>query len=63
MNNLTSIASIILLSVGCILYPSWWREGYLETAYLKISVAIACYGGLIANIVYLVMDWKNKNNN
>ncbi len=57
-NNITSIISIILLLVGCILYPFWWIEGYLDTIYLKVSVAVACYGGLSANIVYLIKNNK-----
>jgi hypothetical protein len=57
-NNITSILSIILLLVGCILYPFWWINGYLDTTYLKVSVAVACYGGLAANIVYLIKNNK-----
>ena len=53
MNKLTTFLAIAILGTGCVLYPIWWRDGYLDSAYLKISVAIACYGGLIANIVYL----------
>jgi len=58
MNKLTSYFAIALLGIGCVLYPFWWMDGYLDNAYLKISVAIACYGGLIANIAYLIKSKK-----
>ena len=58
MRHLTSYLSIFLLLIGCVLYPIWWIQGYLDTTYLKIAVAISCYGGLIANIMYLIRNRK-----
>jgi hypothetical protein len=58
MNKITSFLSIALLGTCCVLYPYWWKEGYLEDWYLKISVAVAAYGGLIANIVWLKQNGK-----
>ena len=60
MNNLTSYLSIILLFVGCVLYPIWWSQGYLDTLYLKIAVAVACYGGLTANVIYLIKNNRRR---
>ena len=54
------VASIVLLLVFCILYPSWVKDGYLDTWYLKIAVAIAAYGGLIANVVWIYKDVKRR---
>lgn len=54
------VASIVLLLAFCILYPSWVKDGYLDTLYLKIAVAIAAYGGLIANVVWLYKDVKRR---
>jgi hypothetical protein len=60
MNNITNYLAMALCLVAGVLYPSWWVDGYLETWYLKIGVAVAVYGGLAANIVYLIKDRKNK---
>ena len=54
------VASIVLLLVFCILYPSWVKDGYLDTWYLKIAVGIAAYGGLVANVVWLYKDVKRR---
>ena len=54
------VASILLLLAFCILYPSWVRDGYLDTWYLKIAVAIAAYGGLIGNVVWVYQDVKRR---
>tara|TARA_B100000674_G_C37667908_1_gene835616 strand:+ start:405 stop:620 length:216 start_codon:yes stop_codon:yes gene_type:complete len=53
-------ASIALLLAFCILYPGWVKDGYLDTLYLKIAVAIAAYGGLIANVVWIYKDVKRR---
>lgn len=51
---------ITLLSISSVLYPIWWMEGTLdgdnifEEIYLKVGVAIASYGGLIANIIWMI---------
>jgi len=58
MNKITSYLSIVLLGTAAVLYPSWWKDGYLETLYLKIAVAVAVYGGLVANIAYLIINKK-----
>ena len=58
--HITSWLTILLLLTGSVLYPYWIVKGYLENWYLIISVFIACYGGLIGNIIW----YKNfiKNN-
>lgn len=58
-----NLAPILLLGAGAILYPKWWIEGSLDgdtsfdEFYLKIGAGIAVYGGLIANIIWVI---KNK---
>tara|TARA_Y100001972_G_scaffold62009_1_gene75988 strand:- start:782 stop:997 length:216 start_codon:yes stop_codon:yes gene_type:complete len=54
------VASIVLLLAFSILYPGWVKDGYLDTWYLKIAVAIAAYGGLIANVVWIYKDVKRR---
>jgi hypothetical protein len=56
MKNLTNYLAIILLGIGCILYPMWLDQGYLDTDYAKIAVALVCYGGVFANIVYIIRN-------
>ena len=60
MRNITNYLSILLLSAGAILYPSWIKDGYLsiEEPYPLFGSAVAIYGGLIANIVYLLKNRK-----
>ncbi len=41
--------------VGCILYPSWLKNGYLDNLYLKIAVFVACYGAFIANLLWIFL--------
>jgi hypothetical protein len=50
--HLTSWFSILLCLVGSILYPFWLVDGYLDNWYLKISLFIACYGGLVASLIW-----------
>ena len=45
--------SICLLA--CICYPIWWKRGYLDTPYAKIATFIAAYGGLFANILWIIL--------
>ena len=45
--------SICLLA--CICYPIWWKRGYLDTPYAKIATFIAAYGGLFANILWVIL--------
>ena len=51
---------ILLLTSSSILYPIWWINGNLdgdniyEEIYLKVGVAVTSYGGLIANIIWLI---------
>jgi hypothetical protein len=59
MYKISSYISILILLIGCILYPLWLTSGVLENWYLKISVAVACYGGLIANIIFLIKHKKS----
>lgn len=44
----------------CILYPGWVKDGYLDTWYLKIAVAIAAYGGFIGNAIWIYQDIKRR---
>ena len=59
MYKISSYISILILLIGCILYPLWLTSGVLENWYLKISVAVACYGGLIANTIFLIKNKKS----
>jgi len=45
--------SICLLA--CICYPIWSKKGYLDTPYAKIATFIAAYGGLFANILWIIL--------
>lgn len=45
--------SICLLA--CICYPIWSKKGYLNTPYAKIATFIAAYGGLFANILWIIL--------
>lgn len=45
--------SICLLA--CICYPIWLKRGYLDTPYAKIVTFIAAYGGLFANILWIIL--------
>jgi hypothetical protein len=56
--HLTSWVSIMFLAICSILYPFWIKEGYLDDWYLKISVFVASYGGLIANLVWYIKFLK-----
>jgi len=58
--HLSSWVSILLLAVCSLLYPLWIMEGYLDDWYLKISVFIASYGGLIASIIWYYQFLKNN---
>ena len=54
------LAPVILLLSFCILYPSWVKDGYLDTWFLKIAVGVTAYGGFIANVVWLYNDIKRR---
>jgi hypothetical protein len=54
------LASITLMLFFCVKYPSWFSNGYLDTIYLKVAVAVAAYGGLLGNIVWLYKDIKRR---
>jgi hypothetical protein len=58
--HLTSWLSILLCLTGSVLYPSWIIDGYLDDWYLKISVFIASYGGLVASSIWYVKFLKNN---
>tara|TARA_Y100000385_G_scaffold287373_1_gene351504 strand:- start:1227 stop:1913 length:687 start_codon:yes stop_codon:yes gene_type:complete len=45
--------SICLLASIC--YPIWWKRGYLDNPYAKIATFIAAYGGLLANILWIIL--------
>jgi hypothetical protein len=57
MKNITNYLSIILLSISAVLWPIWVLQGYLYEWYPLIGSFIAIYGGLTANILYII---KNK---
>jgi hypothetical protein len=44
-----------ICAIGCICYPIWWKRGYLDTPYAKIATFIAAYGGLLANILWIIL--------
>ena len=49
------ITPTILTLIACILYPIWLKKGYLDNIYLKLSIFLAAYGGLIANFWWLMI--------
>jgi len=57
LNLISSILAIILLGTAAVLWPMWLRDGYLEDWYPRIGSFIAIYGGLVANIIWII---KNK---
>lgn len=58
--HITSILAMLLLGVGCILYPFWLSNGLLDSWYLIITLAIAVYGGFIANLIWYIKFIKNN---
>ena len=40
---------------ACICYPFWWKRGYLDTRFVKIAAFIGAYGGLFANILWIIL--------
>lgn len=58
--HISSWFSILLCLVFSVLYPFWLIDGYLEDWYLKISVFIASYGGLVASIIWYKNFLKNN---
>ena len=54
------IICVILQIYFATQYPEWIREGYLTSWYLKISVGIAVYGGLVAGGIWLWKDIKKR---
>jgi len=59
-NVITSFIAILFLSIGAVLYPYWLINGILDNWYLIIMLPIAIYGGLIANILWLI-DFLKRN--
>jgi hypothetical protein len=60
INNLSNWLGIILLGAGAILWPIWLYKGYLYEWYPLIGSFVAIYGGLTANIIFLIR--QNKAN-
>jgi len=58
MEKVTNYISIVILSIFGILWPIWFKNGYLEELYPRIGSFIAVYGGLIANIFYFIKNRK-----
>ena len=51
----TIVFPTTICAIGCICYPIWWKRGYLDTPYAKIATFIAAYGGLLANILWIIL--------
>lgn len=60
LGRIVDILTILLTLSFSVLYPFWLANGYLDTMYLKIAVAIAAYGGFIGNVVWLYKDIKRR---
>lgn len=60
LGRIVDILTILLTLSFSVLYPFWLVNGYLDTMYLKIAVAIAAYGGFIGNVVWLYKDIKRR---
>lgn len=58
-DNLTSWISILFLGTAAVLWPFWLKNGYLYEWYPLIGSFVAIYGGLIANIVWLIKNKKD----
>ena len=58
--HVTSLLSISICLVGCILYPFWLIDGYLDNWYLKIMVFVASYGGMVASSLCYYKFIKNN---
>lgn len=58
-DSFTSWISIALLGTAAVLWPFWLKDGYLEDWYPRIGSFVAVYGGLIANIVWLIKNKKD----
>jgi len=54
MNHVTSIAALLFLGAMCVFWPTWLRDGYLDTWYLKIATFIAVYGGFVGNLMWYI---------
>ena len=59
-DGLTSWLSIILLGTAAVLWPTWLRDGYLDEWYPLIGSFVAIYGGLVANIIWLIKNRKKS---
>ena len=51
----TMIFPTAICLLACICYPIWWKRGYLDSRYAKIATFIAAYGGLFANILWIIL--------
>lgn len=51
----TMVFPTAICLLACICYPIWWKRGYLDTPYAKIATFIAAYGGLFANILWIIL--------
>jgi len=51
----TMIFPTAICLLACICYPIWWKRGYLDTPYAKIATFVAAYGGLFANILWIIL--------
>jgi len=60
MKNLTNWISIILLGTAAVLWPFWLVNGYLEDWYPLVGSFVAIYGGLTANIIFLIKNKKDS---
>lgn len=58
--HITSILALILLGVGCVMYPFWLMNGMLDNWYLIIAVFIASYVGFIANLIHYLKFLKDN---
>jgi hypothetical protein len=62
MDRITSYLAIAFLMIGVIYYPFLIKNGYLtlDEPYPLIGSFIAIFGGITANIIYLIKNKKNK---
>ena len=51
----TMIFPTAICLLACICYPIWLKRGYLDSRYAKIATFIAAYGGLFANILWIIL--------
>lgn len=54
MRHVIHIAQLALSLTGCILYPGWIEDGYLDELYPMIGAFIGCYVGFAGGLLWYI---------